>query len=967
MTAPALDALTTAVSLTVLTATKGNASKRLIADTNGRPATDPNHSLWIAEGHVEQVQVAGLEGLRDLLGRITPAQALVHGVPTGSFPGAMFTLVVAHKYTREPGTIARTLECFSYPQDLAVIMFDYDPDSTAQIKVTSAEALIEHMATLWPVFGQVGYLTTTSTRSAIRPKGQPEVWLTPPHGMHIYLLVRGNVARFRELLRIKLWCAGLGFCKLARANKDTGVAAMLERALVDLTVLSPERLDYVAGAQIARGAPFYQDRPTPELHPGIVLDLDALPDATDEERQDYARRLEAAKALLNPEQWETIRAYITTHKPEMPEAEQEQEITRRITRAEQDELAPEHPLYFPNRMITAQELTTKAGKALDGRRLRDPQEPDYGPSQAVLHWNKGRWLINSWAHGILKTYRLARPAQPPPPDDDMADLLAQVEQETTSGSTSSISPQQQRFRVSEKGVWYKPDVDELGNQPNDIWVCDELRIVAAIRDLDNDNHGHLLAFRDRHGHPQEWAMPLELLEDQREYRKVLRRLGLRINGAAKAHLQLYLDIWHTDDVARCVDRVGWHNNAYVLPDTTLGDTGSERLVLQNLDRRSEGYRQSGTLESWKQAIAACCVGNSRLLLAVSTAFAAPLLAILEEESGGLHVRGPSSSGKTTAVYVAATVWGEPTRLERWRATANALEGVALAHNDSLLCLDELKELDPREAGGVAYMLANGAGKRRGQPYGGTRPRLTWRLLFLSTGETSLEQHIADAGQRIHAGQEVRLVDVTADAGAEMGLFEQLHGHGSGQAFADYLREATRQHYGHAGRAFVTMLAQDREGHKAQGRALMAAFVEREVPAEATGQVARVAQRFALIAAAGELATAGELTGWPEGEAFAAAQRCFRDWLGQRGSVGNADDARALAQVRLYFEQYGASRFLPWTLDDGETCQRCSGTGQVGYSYLQGVCFTCHGARQDHGRPSRHAAGALQSRMGARNR
>ena len=347
----------------------------------------------------------------------------------------------------------------------------------------------------------------------------------------------------------------------------------------------------------------------------------------------------------------------------------------------------------------------------------------------------------------------------------------------------------------------------------------------------------------------------------------------------------------------------------------------------------------------EQTIAAACVGNSRLLLAVSTALAAPLLALLDEESGGLHFRGPSSSGKTTAVYVAATVWGEPSRLERWRATANALEGVALAHNDNLLCLDELKELDPREAGGVAYMLANGAGKRRGQPYGGTRPRLTWRLLFLSTGETSLEQHIADAGQRIHAGQEVRLVDVPADAGAGLGLFEQLHGHGTGQAFADHLRECTRQHYGHAGRAFVTMLAQDREGHKAQVRELMAAFVEREVPAEATGQVARVAQRFALIAAAGELATAGELTGWPEGDAFTAAQRCFREWLAQRGSAGNADEVRALAQVRIYFENYGRSRFEPWREGtDGKTCQRCHGTGLVDYSYTQGLCFACHGTK-----------------------
>jgi uncharacterized protein (DUF927 family) len=521
---------------------------------------------------------------------------------------------------------------------------------------------------------------------------------------------------------------------------------------------------------------------------------------------------------------------------------------------------------------------------------------------------------------------------------------ATTETETLDDQDEADIPMRERFRIDERGVWFTPPPDKEGNQPADVWVCAPLRIVAATRDVDNNNHGHLLEFQDRHGSPQQWAMPLELLEEQREYRKALRRLGLVMNSAARDPLQRYLDVCHAEERARCVDRVGWYGAAYVLPDTTLGDPGSERLVLQNLDHRSEGYRQSGTLESWRETIAFACVGNSRLLLAVSTAFAAPLLALLDEESGGLHFRGPSSSGKTTAVYAAATVWGEPSRLERWRATANALEGVALAHNDNLLCLDELKELDPREAGGVAYMLANGAGKRRGQPYGGTRPRLTWRLLFLSTGEISLEQHIAEAGQRIHAGQEVRLVDVPADAGAGLGLFERLHGQATGQAFADYLREVTRQHYGHAGRAFVTLLAQDLGTHRTQVRELIAAFVEREVSPEASGQVARVAQRFALIAAAGELATAGSLTGWPEGEAFSAAQRCFQDWLGQRGGVGNADDTRALAQVRLYFERYGRSRFEPWREGDGETCQRCHGTGVVKYDYMQGVCFTCNGTK-----------------------
>lgn len=403
------DACTAPVALTLVTVTpgQGHATKRLIADADGRPMSDPARALWIAGGQAQHVQVPGLAGLRDLLTGIRPNQVLVHGIPHGSAPGDVWTLLTAEHYLGTPGTIARTLDCFAYPRDLCVIMLDYDVDPAAHVTVTSAEALMAHMAAIWPVMRDVGYLRTYSTRSAIRPKGRPGDWLTPPAGMHVYLLVRGDVARFRDLLRIKLWCAGLGFCRFASENTHTGVAAILERALVDLTVLSPERLDYIAGAEIAPDAPFYQDRPAPELHAGLILDLDALPDATDEERRDYARRLEAAKDALRPSQRERVRQTVRAQAPALQGDAQEQEITRRLLHAERGELAPAHPLEFPARQITAQDLATGAGHALDGRRLRDPQEPDYGPSQAVFHWRGGDWRIVSWAHGVRKVYRLA--------------------------------------------------------------------------------------------------------------------------------------------------------------------------------------------------------------------------------------------------------------------------------------------------------------------------------------------------------------------------------------------------------------------------------------------------------------------------------------------------------------------------------------------------------------------------------
>lgn len=71
---------------------------------------------------------------------------------------------------------------------------------------------------------------------------------------------------------------------------------------------------------------------------------------------------------------------------------------------------------------------------------------------------------------------------------------------------------------------------------------------------------------------------------------------------------------------------------------------------------------------------------------------------------------------------------------------------------------------------------------------------------------------------------------------------------------------------------------------------------------------RAADRFALIGAAGELATEWNLTGWTEGEAMAAAERCFKEWIEQRGTAGASDSEQAVRQVRAFLEAHGASRF-----------------------------------------------------------
>lgn len=467
-----------------------------------------------------------------------------------------------------------------------------------------------------------------------------------------------------------------------------------------------------------------------------------------------------------------------------------------------------------------------------------------------------------------------------------------------------------RFETGAKGVFFIGK-DREGNDQSAKWICSPLHVAAKTRDERNGDWGRLLEWRDDDGKLHQWAMPLDMLEsDGTDVRRELARLGLQIssNQAERSLLSAYIKVFPIEARARCVERLGRHEGVFVTPSGPIGES-SELRVFQNSHAIEPAYSVSGTAEEWRNSVATLAQGNSRLTFAISVAFAGALADITGEDSGGFHFRGASSSGKSTSLRVAASMWGNPSRYVRlWRGTVNGLEGMAVLHNDGLLILDEISQIDPAAAGDAAYMLANGQDKVRAQRNGLARPPQRWRLLFLSAGEESLTAIMSRAGKRTSAGQEIRLADIEADAGAGMGIFETLHGLPSPAAVASAIKAASDNYYGTVGVAWLENLTKKRAELATFLSDSIKNFVTDVVPVNAASQVERVARRFALVAVAGELATHYGLTGWPPGETTHGARECFRVWLEAFGGSGNREGRAIVAHARAFFETHGSSRF-----------------------------------------------------------
>jgi len=476
------------------------------------------------------------------------------------------------------------------------------------------------------------------------------------------------------------------------------------------------------------------------------------------------------------------------------------------------------------------------------------------------------------------------------------------------------------FRLTPEGVFYSGDDGEA--RP----VCSPLEILARTRDDKGHNWGLLVEFDDPDGEKKRWNIPARNMTGDfgKDVLGPLVDMGLRLPGTrsgrnARNDLQSYLQGFDSKERARLVTRLGWHGPAYLLPDQQIGNS-HEHLFFCDAGAQLPPISEAGTLEQWQQQVGAMCVGNHRLAFVVSVAFAGPLLNMLGHESGGFHLYGDSSGGKTTHLQVAASVYGGPRVVRSWRSTDNALESIAAAHSDGLLVLDEIGMCDPRIIGETVYMLGNGTGKARANDRGQAgRQVQEWRLLFLSTGEKTLAQHMADANKELKAGMEIRMLAVPADASKGLGMFDVLNGFEDAAALSDALKARVAKYYGTPLTAFLSALCKPGEmlGWTAILRRTIERFIAKALPASASGQAHRAAARFGLAAAAGELATALGVTGWPEGTATTAAQVCLSAWLDERGGAGNMEGDAIVARLQQIIERFGESRFTRW---DGITAK-----------------------------------------------
>ncbi|OFK05521.1 helicase [Neisseria sp. HMSC067H04] len=469
------------------------------------------------------------------------------------------------------------------------------------------------------------------------------------------------------------------------------------------------------------------------------------------------------------------------------------------------------------------------------------------------------------------------------------------------------------FEIDNRGVWWvnvrtDKDGDIIESEPQ--FLSDSIDIIGTGQDNDGAYY-RIIKFKDKITRQQKTAaLPQAEIADGKCWGRLgFYGLSIESNPTKRRKLADYLQKEGSQTAFTITDRAGWHEDSYIMPSgETITATDKDPAIIYNGDTsQAKAYQPNGELTDWQQNIARYAVGNSRLCLALGASFAAPLLSLLNEESGGFHLMGDSSDGKTTAAKVALSVWGKPSgSLLSWSGTKIGFSNTAAARNDGLLVLDEIGQASPHVIGDTVYSVMNGINKVQGAKQGGNRALSRWKVMMFSTGEKTPDSILKHNKGDWNAGQAARLPSIRA--AAQYGIYDTLHGFEDGALLSEHIAQSAEKYHGTAGRLFIQQLLDDLEQAKQQATERMAAFMA-TIP-ELSGQARRVAKRFAIAAAALELAA--PVTGLPVGVGMAGVKKCFDEWLEANGA-GKHEDRRIIEQAEDFIAQHAlGTRFMEWS-------------------------------------------------------
>lgn len=352
------------------------------------------------------------------------------------------------------------------------------------------------------------------------------------------------------------------------------------------------------------------------------------------------------------------------------------------------------------------------------------------------------------------------------------------------------------------------------------WICDDFGVkkltdkgevvacshpimpIERLVNIDTGEEKLKLAF-SRGKKWREVIMGKDILSTASSVAKSLAPKGVLLTSEnAKYFVQYLCDIeGQNEDVIperKCVTRLGYMGDEGFAPyvDGLIFDGDVNYRTIYN------AITTHGKYEEWHKIALECRKMSLTARIMLASSFASVLVQPLGALPFFVHLWGvDSGTGKTVALMLAASVWGDVAigkYIQTFNSTQVGQEKTAAFLNNLPLLIDEL-QLSKDSKGNSkfdVYQLAQGTGRTRGNKAGGVERTPTWANCILTTGETPLVHGNSGAGALN------RVIDIECNAN-EVVITDGMR-----------ISSALKKHYGYAGKIFVLKLYSDNNVNKA---------------------------------------------------------------------------------------------------------------------------------------------------------
>lgn len=360
-----------------------------------------------------------------------------------------------------------------------------------------------------------------------------------------------------------------------------------------------------------------------------------------------------------------------------------------------------------------------------------------------------------------------------------------------------------------------------------------------------------------------------------ELLKKLTKKGFKVyrpRGAVRLLHSICNDMEAEVPTVRVVPRQGVQPSGSIVIDGLVLGRDSDVTIDHQMKR---GFSARGSHAEWVTNVSVPALNSQTIVFAISHSFAALLKYAAGLPDAVFNLLGPSSKGKTMALYASASTMGpRKDMITTWLATGAGFEGLATGRQGWSWIIDEARiGLGDKFEENIIFALLNGRTKSKAAGHGGAGVELS--LWALSSNEDREDDPFK--GQP-RSGADVRLITIPVGYDLIRGIFEKAKGIGDAKAMADAMKEATEHFYGTPIIEFSERLLEQPDWRAEISARLHKARVSILSGRNLDSVKLRGLDSFLPIAAAGEWATELGITGWQPGDATNAVKALFDSYL-----------------------------------------------------------------------------------------